>query len=110
MDTTYLGVIVMDHGFNDNTLINLGTYTMDQFKAAYNEVLDRLKINYPGVPIICMVPFGAQALQPHIESCITGRSYCYLVHTNGWAVTTADEVHPNVADSIILKKLSNEIM
>ena len=52
MDTTYLDVIVMAHVFNDNTLINLGTYTMDQFKAAYNEVLDHLKINYPGVPII----------------------------------------------------------
>ncbi|MEW5569595.1 SGNH/GDSL hydrolase family protein [Rossellomorea marisflavi] len=101
-DSPNVDFIVMAHGFNDNTLITNGTYTVDQFKTAYNEVLDRLKVKFTGVPIVCVVPFGAQALKPHIESCIVGRSYCYLVNTNGWSITTTDNVHPDVNGSKLL--------
>lgn len=109
-DNPNVDFIVMAHGFNDNTLINNGTYTVDQFKTAYNEVLDRLKVKFSGVPIICVVPFGAQALQPHIESCIAGRSYCYLVESAGWSITTTDGVHPDVSGSITLgQNIATEI-
>lgn len=109
-DTPKIDYIVMAHGFNDNTLINNGTVTVDQFKAAYNEVLDRLAIKYSGSPIFCVVPFGAQALKPHIESCIASRPYCYLVSSAGWNISTTDGVHPDSAGSKVLgKNIATEI-
>ncbi|MFI3632815.1 hypothetical protein [Streptococcus parauberis] len=109
-DTPKVDYIVMAHGFNDNTLINNGTYTVDQFKAAYNEVLNRLAIKYSGSPIFCVVPFGAQALQPYIEDCLSSRSYCYLIKSTGWSISTTDGVHPNVTGSQVLgKNIATEI-
>ncbi len=94
--------IVMAHGYNDNTLINNGTYTLQQYKDAYNGVMDRLKVKYSGRPIFCVVPFGAQAIKPYIQECIANRPYCYLIETNGISVSTTDGVHPNSAGSIVL--------
>lgn len=109
-DTPKIDYIVMAHGFNDNTLINNGTVTVDQFKTAYNEVLDRIAIKWSGTPIFCVVPFGAQALKPHIESCIASRPYCYLVSSAGWTISTTDGVHPDSAGSKVLgKNIATEI-
>lgn len=109
-DTPKIDYIVMAHGFNDNTLINNGTVTVDQFKTAYNEVLDRMAVKWSGTPIFCVVPFGAQALKPHIESCIASRPYCYLVSSAGWTISTTDGVHPDSAGSKILgKNIATEI-
>lgn len=103
-DTPKIDYIVMAHGFNDNTLINNGTVTVDQFKTSYNEVLDRMAVKWSGTPIFCVVPFGAQALQQHIEACIASRPYCYLVSSAGWTISTTDGVHPDSAGSKVLGK------
>lgn len=101
-DTPEVDFIVMAHGYNDNTLINNGTYTVQQYKDAYNGVMDRLKVKYAGRPIFCVVPFGAQAIKPYIQECIANRPYCYLIETDGISVSTTDGVHPNSAGSIVL--------
>lgn len=101
-NTPDVDFIVMAHGYNDNTLINNGTYTVQQYKDAYNGVMDRLKVKYAGRPIFCVVPFGAQAIKPYIQECIVNRPYCYLIETDGISVSTTDGVHPNSAGSIVL--------
>lgn len=101
-NTPDVDFIVMTHGYNDNTLINNGTYTVQQYKDAYNGVMDRLKVKYSGRPIFCVVPFGAQEIKPFIKECIANRSYCYLIETDGISVSTTDGVHPNSAGSIVL--------
>lgn len=100
--TDYPDVIVMAHGYNDYTLITNGTKTSTDFENAYNAVLDRLKIKYPGVPIVCLVPFGAQSLETYMKDCIASRNYCYLVESKGWSITTSDGVHPNTSGAITL--------
>lgn len=101
-NTPDVDFIVMAHGYNDNTLINNGTYTVQQYKDAYNKVMDRLKVKYAGCPIFCVVPFGAQAIKPYIQECIANRPYCYLIETDGISVSTTDGVHPNSDGSIVL--------
>lgn len=93
-------IIVIEHGYNDASIIAAGTYTSDDFKTAYNELLDRIKIKYSGVPIICMIPFK-QSLAEEIRECAESRSYCYVVETNGWGVTYTDTAHPNIVGANI---------
>jgi lysophospholipase L1-like esterase len=80
--------IVINHGTND------GGADSATFTAAYNAILDRLRIKYPGVPIFPMIPFN-QAHAQDIRGCIAGRKYCYLVETSGWPMTYTDGLHPD---------------
>lgn len=86
-------LIVINHGTNDSGADSA------TFKSAYNAVLDRLKLKYAGVPIFTMIPFN-QAHAQDIRDCVSGRTYCYLVETNGWGVTYTDGVHPDVNGGI----------
>lgn len=93
-------IIVIEHGYNDGSLVSTGAYTTAQFKTAYNELLDRAAIKYPGVPIVCMIPFK-QSLADEIRSCASDRPYCYVVETSGWGVTYTDAAHPDINGSDI---------
>ena len=85
--------IVINHGTND------AGSTSAVFQAAYNAVLDRLRIKYAGTPIFTMIPFN-QAKAADIRSCVANRSDCYLVETSGWGVTYTDGTHPDIAGGI----------
>jgi lysophospholipase L1-like esterase len=85
--------IVVNHGTNDS-----GS-TSQVFQAAYNAVLNRLRVKYAGVPIFTMIPFN-QAKAADIRACVSGRNDCYLVETSGWGVTYIDGTHPDVAGGI----------
>ena len=85
-------IICVEHGYNDGTLVSNGTYTADKFKAEYNALLDRIKVKYPGVQIVCLIPFK-QSLRKEILECAKDRKYCHVVETSGWDVTYTDNAH-----------------
>lgn len=93
-------IIVIEHGYNDGTLVTTGSFTNEDFKTGYNDLVNRLKIKYPGVPIVCMIPFK-QSLAAEIRECVGSRSYCYIVETSNWDVTYTDSAHPDVDGSIV---------
>lgn len=96
----YPDIVVIEHGYNDGTLVSNGTYTTNDFVAEYNKLIDRIKVKYAGVPIVCMIPFK-QSLASEIRECANNRSYCYVVETDGWGVTYTDSAHPDQAGSAI---------
>ena len=97
-------IVVINHGTND------GGYTSDTFIPAYNKVLDRLTIKYPGVPIFAIIPFN-QSHSSDIRNCVSNRSNCYLVETDSWGVTYTDGLHPDANGAQIAgEKLANEII
>ena len=103
-------IICIEHGYNDGTLVSNGTYTTSEFKTAYNALLDRIKVKYPGVQIICIIPFK-QSLRKEIMECATTRKYCHVVETAGWGITYTDSAHPNKSGaSIAAEKLATEIL
>jgi lysophospholipase L1-like esterase len=103
-------IICIEHGYNDGTLVSNGTYTSDEFKAGYNALLDRIKTKYPGVPIICIIPFK-QSMSAEIVECTHGRDCCYVIETTDWSITYTDNAHPNEnGASVAAEKLSKEIV
>lgn len=92
-------IICIEHGYNDGTLVSSGVYTSDEFKAGYNALLDRIKIKYPGVQIVCMVPFK-QSLKQEIIECVEGRKYCHIIETEDWGITYTDSAHPDKSGAI----------
>lgn len=103
-------VICIEHGYNDGTLISSGVYTSSDFKAGYNALLDRIKIKYPGVPIICIIPFK-QSMKAEIEDCVKDRNYCYVIDTENWGITYTDSAHPNNEGAILAaEKLAKGIV
>lgn len=96
--------IVVNHGTND-----AGTAD-DTFKSKYNEILDKLKIKYCGVPIFIIIPFN-QFYSTQIRECTANRSYCYLIETAEWGITYTDGLHPNeVGAKTAGEKLADEIL
>lgn len=103
-------IICIEHGYNDGTLVSNGTYSADDFKAGYNELLDRIAIKYPGVQIVCMIPFK-QSLRQEIIDCVAGRQYCHVVETASWGITYTDSAHPDkFGASVASEKLATEIL
>lgn len=88
-------IICIEHGYNDGTLVSSGKFTSGDFKAAYNALLDRITVKYPGVQIICMIPFK-QSMKAEITECAKNRQHCHVVETEAWMVTYTDNAHPNV--------------
>jgi lysophospholipase L1-like esterase len=102
-------VVLIEHGYNDGTLVSSGAYTENDFKAGYNALIDRIKTKYPGVLILCMVPFK-QSLASAIKGCAAGRAYCQVIETDGWGVTYTDAAHPNEAGAdVAAEKLADAI-
>lgn len=103
-------IICIEHGYNDGTLVSNGTYTTDDFKVGYNALLDRIAIKYPGVQIVCMIPFK-QSLRQEIIDCVAGRQYCHVVETASWGITYTDSAHPNQSGAnIAAEKLATAIL
>jgi lysophospholipase L1-like esterase len=103
-------IICIEHGYNDGTLVSNGSYSSDEFKAGYNALLDRIKTKYPGVPIICMIPFK-QSMKSEIVECTHGRDCCYVIETTDWGITYTDNAHPNEnGASVAAEKLSKGIV
>lgn len=87
--------ILIEYGYNDNTVISGGTKTKQDFINAYNELIDLLVGKYGCVPIFCMIPFK-QSLAEEIRQIASERSYCYCIETSDYDVTYSDNAHPNV--------------
>lgn len=103
-------IICIEHGYNDGTLVTNGTYSSEDFKSGYNALLDRIKTKYPGVQIICLIPFK-QSLKSEIEECTEGRSGCHVIYTEGWGITYTDHAHPNKNGAeLAAEKLSKRII
>lgn len=103
-DIIYPDLIVINHGTNDSPSSD------NDFKIGYDNVLKKLHVKYPGVKIVCVIPFG-QAKAKIIRECVEGKEYCHLVETNNWGVTyTSDSTHPDSAGAKIAgEKLAEEI-
>lgn len=104
VDTIYPDLIVINHGTNDLASTN------ETFKTEYNKVLNKLHIKYPGVKIVCLIPF-AQGKANAIRECAEGKEYCSVIETSNWGVTyTSDRTHPDSAGSKIAgEKLAEAI-
>lgn len=103
-------IICIEHGYNDGTLVSGGAYTSEEFKAGYNALVDRIKTKYPGVPIVCIIPFK-QSMKQEIIECVKTRKYCHVVDTEGWDITYTDSAHPDVhGATIAAEKLAKSII
>lgn len=87
-------IICIEHGYNDGTLVSLGAYTVDDFKQGYSALIEMIHRKYPGVPIVCLIPFK-QSLKEEIKECASNYKYCYVIDTDGWGITYTDAAHPN---------------
>ena len=102
-------IICVEHGYNDGTLVSNGTYTADEFKAGYSALLDRIKKKYPGVQILCIIPFK-QSLRKEIIECAESRTGCHVIETADWGITYTDNAHPDTAGAnTAAKKLAESI-
>lgn len=100
-------LIVINHGTNDPKSTDEDS---SNFINEYNQVLERLRIKYPGVPIFAVIPFR-QFHADDIRACVSGKEWVYLIETQGWNVPYTDGVHPNVEGGKIAgEKLSLEIL
>ena len=87
--------VLIEYGYNDNTVISGRTKTKQDFINAYNELIDLLVGKYGCVPIFCLIPFK-QSLADEIRQIASERSYCYCIETSDYDVTYSDNAHPNV--------------
>ncbi|MFS7388538.1 BppU family phage baseplate upper protein [Carnobacterium maltaromaticum] len=95
--------IVINHGTND------AAATSEAFKVAYNELVQRLLIKYPGITIVCMRPFRGNHADSIKEVCNI-YSNCFYVDTVDWNITYTDGVHPDVPGSKVAgERLANEL-
>lgn len=78
-------VVFIEYGQND-------IYGESGVKGDYDLLIDRLNIQYPGVPIVCMIPFS-QKYANVMRACAQERSYCYLIETNEESFETSDGTH-----------------
>ncbi|GLI82315.1 hypothetical protein ANABIO32_00010 [Rossellomorea marisflavi] len=86
--------IVINHGTNDSGATNA------LYEQEYRAVLDRLSIKYPGVPIICMIPFN-QTKASVLRTVVPSYQNAFLVETDGWGITYSDGVHPDVNGGLV---------
>ena len=92
----YPDLIMIEHGYNDQGLINLGLFTTEDFVEAYTALINKLCVMYPGIPILCMIPFS-QRLATQIRQVAGEFSNCYVVETYSFTVDTVDGTHPSAA-------------
>ena len=89
-------IIIVEYGYNDNTVITTGGYNKSDFIGYYKNLLDMLRGHYTGVPIICLIPFK-QSLAQEIRQIANERSYCYVIETSDYNVSYSDSAHPNIS-------------
>ena len=91
---------------------NDGSMGSVDFITGYRNVLDRLRVKYPGIRIACMVPFN-QMHSNDIKNAITNIPECVLIETDDWAkeMKFADGTHPLASDSeIAATKLAQRLI
>ena len=99
-----IDLIIINHGTNGNSA------TSSEFKTQYLQDLNSITIEYPGVPIICVIPFLGRR-KAEITECVNITPNCYLIDTSDYGVTNSDELHPDVQGSIVGgEKLADEII
>ena len=103
-------LIVVEYGYNDNTVVTSGGYSKADFIRYYTNLLDMLRGHYTGVPIICLIPFK-QSLAQEIRQIANERSYCYVIETSDYNVSYSDSAHPNISGAEeIAKRLSSDLI
>lgn len=103
-------LIVVEYGYNDNTVVTSGGYSKADFIRYYTNLLDMLRGHYTGVPIICLIPFK-QSLAQEIRQIANERSYCYVIETSNYNVSYSDSAHPNISGAEeISKRLSSDLI
>lgn len=85
-------LIIIEHGHNDVTTDGADNQS---FIDAYTETLDRLRIKYSGVPIVCVIPFTQRGWKA-ISAIVEDRPDCYLIKTAGWQCDTVDGTHLSI--------------
>jgi lysophospholipase L1-like esterase len=92
-DTTMPDLIVINHGFNDNT-----SYTAEAFESNLRTALGYLQFRYPNVPIVYMIPLNQRRVDAitSIVNDVNPGNY-YILPTKGWNLPTTDGVHPTAA-------------
>ena len=86
--------IVINHGTNDSAA------TSEVFSDAYRSVINRYRIKYPGIPIICMRPFNG-ARETEIPLIVGEYDNAFYVDTTGWNITYTDGLHPDVPGHVV---------
>lgn len=93
-------------------VINIGTndhVSNEQFASAYNALLKKIMIKYPGVLVACMIPFN-QTYYSAITNVVENMPNCVLIPTKDWEVTTTDGTHPDKKGSLIAAtRLANKL-
>lgn len=86
----------------DLVVINLGVndrrYSINQFTAAYDDLLNRVQHLFDNVPIVIMIPFK-QSFASQIRSLAHQRALP-IIETASWHPATTDGLHPNQEGSI----------
>lgn len=88
-------IIVIEHGYNDGALVGSNGVSEADFETAYSRLIQRITVKYPGVPIMCMIPFK-QTLAASIRACAANYSHCYVIETSTWDLTYTDNSHLDV--------------
>lgn len=86
----------------DLVVINLGVndrrYPVDEFNAAYDDLLNRVTAFFPHIQIVVMVPF-LQSFAPQIRS-LAGQHSLPDIETANWQPSYTDGLHPDQAGSV----------
>lgn len=90
--TVYPDLVVINHGTNDTTSTT--------FVSSYLTLLDAIKVKFPSVNIVCMIPFGG-AHANDIISAVNQREFAYLIDARGWVSSFSDGLHPTAAGAKI---------
>ena len=86
-ETATPDIILINHGANDAGVSD------EAFREGLITALDKLRKNYPNIPIVYMITFG-QTKKNVITEVMTDVENSYVVHTEGWGIPTNDGYHP----------------
>lgn len=83
-------IVLIESGLNDY----YNGVLPQAFLPEYTELIERIRVKYAGVPIVCLVPLK-QAYQGTILQVVNTFSNCYIIDTANWGITTTDGTHPD---------------
>lgn len=86
-ETATPDVILINHGANDAGASD------EAFREGLITAIDKLRKNYPNIPIVYMITFG-QTKKNVITEVMADVENSYIVHTEGWGIPTNDGYHP----------------
>ena len=86
-ETATPDIILINHGANDAGVSD------EAFREGLITALDKLRKNYPNIPIVYMITFG-QTKKNVITEVMADVENSYVVHTEGWGIPTNDGYHP----------------